>query len=285
MNRSMIEFISIAVNILPQEFNGQHQNLQTFIDCLDLLKIITIEAHEQIAVTLIKSRLTNYTRHWVTNENSIDQIIETLKQRVSHESSKLVRALLKNSRQDKKTAVEYCNEIEKLTRRLEFAFTAEKVPIKVAQRLSIEFAVESLTENANNINVCMLLKAGNFTNLNDLFEKFITLSTEIDTPGTTMNIISNQYQFKKATNNNCKRNYHAYSKDKNITLLQARKPKVYEDFEDSLLSKRTPFIYTNFDKNLCYLKDKGNLITIDLNNFIEKVKFDLGQFFPVLEKA
>lgn len=209
---TVYEFISIVSEILPKEFNGKHQNLQSFIDCLDLLKTLTIENNEHIAVTLIKSRLNGLARHWVTNANSIDQIKEILLQNVSHESSKFVRALLRNTRQNKKKAQAYCDEIEQLTGRLEFAFIAEGVPFKIARKLAIEFAVESMSENANNIKVCTLLKIGNFDSLNDIFEKFIILSSKIDTPGITTNIVSNQENFKYNAKNQMKSNFHKNEK-------------------------------------------------------------------------
>lgn len=212
----LYQFISIASEILPKEFDGKAKNLQNFIDCIDVLKKMIVKDYEQIAVLLVKYRLTNYVRNWIGSENSLDQIIETIKSRVSYESSKFVRDLLKYAKQNGKTAEEYCNEIEKLTNRLEFAFIAEKVPSKVAQRLAIEFAVESLTENADNINICKLLKIGNFKTLNDLFEKFITLSTEVDTPGTTLNIICKRYQYKNYATKNYKRNCNTYDKNMNI---------------------------------------------------------------------
>lgn len=79
----LYQFISIASEILPKEFDGKAKNLQNFIDCIDLLKKMIVKDYEQIAVLLVKSRLTNYVRNWIGSENSLDQIIETIKSLMS----------------------------------------------------------------------------------------------------------------------------------------------------------------------------------------------------------
>lgn len=179
-------FISQATKILT-DFDGKPENLQRFVDALNLLNTI-VGVHVAVAVSLIKTRLSGTARRLITNENTIDAIINTLQDRVKGESSQAVTAKLENLKQGNKTANAYIQEVENLTKTLEGAYIAEGIPAATASNFSTQAAVKTVAKNAANDNVKLIVQAGNFANMNELVAKFVSTATEAQSPVSILHI-------------------------------------------------------------------------------------------------
>ncbi|CAG9827128.1 unnamed protein product [Diabrotica balteata] len=92
------EFLNIASKMLPSAFDGRAGKLQSFLDALELLEKIAI-GHEETAITLIKTRLTNKARNVITTEDTIARIAEALKRELRGDSPKTIIAKLAKKRQ------------------------------------------------------------------------------------------------------------------------------------------------------------------------------------------
>lgn len=119
MRQSSTEFLGLASRLLP-DFDGQPENLQSFVDALNLVDSIK-ETHEAVAVNVIRTKLKGSARILISDENTIQSIIlvAKLKTTVRGETVDVVNAKLMNVRQQDKNSNTYAKEIEDLTRILE----------------------------------------------------------------------------------------------------------------------------------------------------------------------
>ena len=286
MNDLIAKLISTANEILPSNFNGEQEKLLNFLDCLSLLKLFITEDLIEIAILLIKSKIGGLARQWVKDASSIEEIEEILKNRIIHESSKLVRALLRNTKQRRnQTAEAYSEIISKLASRLEFAFNAEGVPCAISQKLSNEFAIESLTEGVNDIAIGMTLLAGNYKSLNELIEKFIILTVESNIIGSTMNKFSkrtalnhDEYEYKDEVNNELDLN--DYKEE-----ISEPGPRIIEVSRLNKL-KKIPCVYFKMnDKNSLQIIMKNNkniILNQNIRNMITNDKLNVKEFVKVI---
>ena len=142
------------------------QNLQRFIDGLETIDMLKGE-HEALAVSLIKSKLKDSAIQLITTESSISTIINTLKNSIKGESVGNLTAKLNNIQQKSKTANQYTQEVEKLAKAIQLAYIADGVPNNIASQYTTKIAVDAMVKNCSLPEVKIIMKAGQFENLNN----------------------------------------------------------------------------------------------------------------------
>lgn len=100
--------------------------------------------HETVAISLIKTKLKSNARNLINSEKNISEIIATLTRTVKGESVEVIAAKIMNVRQNSKTANNYCNEIEILTKSLENAYISDGLPVELAGKYSTQTAVRAI---------------------------------------------------------------------------------------------------------------------------------------------
>lgn len=176
MPLTAMEFMNFASRILP-EFDGKPENLQRFIDAIELINTQK-DTHNDIAIHLIKTKLVGATRNIIGQENTIADIINVLKTKVKGESTEVLTAKMMSLKQNGKQANQFTKEIEELTRALTNAYITEGVPLSLSENYATRTAVKALATNATNQEVKLIMKAGQFGNLNEAISKFVNSSTE-----------------------------------------------------------------------------------------------------------
>lgn len=174
MADTIANFLASAAKLLP-DFDGTYVNLQRFIDAINLVNLIK-STHEEVAVSLIKSKLTGTARNLITTENTIVEIVARLKSSVKSEDTQVVTAKLVNAKQNNRPTNEYIQEIETLAKQLEMAYISDGLSSEIAKKYSTQTAVKSLTKNAKSDKAKLLLQAGTFNQLSDVVAKFVELS-------------------------------------------------------------------------------------------------------------
>lgn len=174
MAMSAADFFNLASKLVPAQFDGNPDNLKSFLDALELLKLNS-DNHASNAVAFVKTRLTGKARDFIVNENTIEAIIATLKNKIKGESSRLVSARLSHLRQGNKGTDNFANEIESLADRLQKAYISEGVPQDVAQKYTVEATVRALGQNANSEKARLVVEAGTFTAVQDVVAKFVSV--------------------------------------------------------------------------------------------------------------
>lgn len=176
MAQTVTQFLGLASKILP-DFDGKPENLQSFLDALALVDSVK-DAHEQVAINLIKTKLKGTARNLLTNEATITAIVDTLRGSVKGESVEVITAKLMNVRQAGKNANTYASEVETLTKSLEGAYISDGLPCTLATKYSTQTAVKAITKNCSNDKVKLIMEAGQFNTMNDAIAKFVSSCTE-----------------------------------------------------------------------------------------------------------
>lgn len=177
MPQTKVEFLNTASKLIP-DFDGKTENLQSFLDSLNLVDSIQ-ETHEQVAVELVKTKLKGTARNLISNESSLQQIIAKLKTSVKGESVEVLAAKLMNVKQNNKSANIYAKEIEDLAKSLTNAYISDGLTIELAEKYSTQTAVRAITKNATNEKVKIVMESGQFTNMNEAVAKFVNSCTEV----------------------------------------------------------------------------------------------------------
>jgi len=113
MAQSNIDFFNSASNLIPV-FNGKAENLTSFIGALQVKESIKRE-HEQLAVSIIKTKLKGVAKNLIANESTVTEVIFILKSNVKGETVEVLSANLINLQQRNKTANQYTLEDEQMT--------------------------------------------------------------------------------------------------------------------------------------------------------------------------
>lgn len=179
MAQTSSEFLGLASKLLP-EFDGKPENLQSFINAINLVKSIQGE-HESLGVLLIKTKIKGTVQNIIANEKTIDAIIEKLKNSIRKESVESIIAKLSHTQQNTKSATEFAKEVEDLTHALENSYVSDGLTMDLASRYATETAVKALIKGANNERAKIIMEAGQFLNINSAVTKFVNCSVNTNT--------------------------------------------------------------------------------------------------------
>lgn len=177
MTQTVVEFLNTASKLIP-DFDGRAENLQSFLDALNLVDSIKGN-HDAVAVNLVKTKLKGTARNLISLEITLQEIITKLKNTVKGESTEVLTAKLMSVRQSNKNANAYAKEIEDLTKSLESAFISDGVQAHLACKYATQTAVKAITKNATNDKVKLIMESGNFSNMNEVMAKFVNSCTEV----------------------------------------------------------------------------------------------------------
>lgn len=172
---SKVEFLNFASKVIPF-FDGTPANLLSFTDALTLANE-SVETHLDSLISLIKTKLIGDARTYISNEATVQAIIDKLKASVKAESTSLIMSKMMNITQSKKKANDYVKEIESLTTDLRRAYITEGLPVNLADSYATKGAVQAMKANASSERVKLLMEAGNFQTLNEAVDKFVSSAT------------------------------------------------------------------------------------------------------------
>lgn len=129
-----IEFLNFATKIIP-DYDGKPENLQRFLDAIALAETQS-EDNVNTLIHLIKTKLVGSSRNAINNENTIAEIINSLKSKVKYESTDVITAKIMNVKQHNKSANQFTKEIEELTKSLENSYIKDGVSSTLAEKYS-----------------------------------------------------------------------------------------------------------------------------------------------------
>lgn len=216
MALSAHEFLNLASRLIP-EFDGKSENLQTFVDAINLTNL-QVGAHANLLLALIKTKLKGTVRNLITEEAT--DIIQTLRNNIKRESTEVLTAKILSTKQNSKSANNFTEEINQLTKALENSYIAEGVPAVLASKYSTQTAIKSLTKNAANEKVKIIMEAGQFTDMNSAIAKFVGVSTDSTSNNTIM-------YYRRQYNN--RGNYNTPNRYNNNRNVNRNNPRNYQN--------------------------------------------------------
>lgn len=200
MSMSAVDFFNLASKLVPIQFDGNQNQIVTFLDAIELLKANCAQ-HEPNAVAFVKTRLSGKARDLITSENTLEGIIATLKKGLRFENSQVIASKLHNLKQNTKDSAQYASEIESLAHTLKRAFISEGVPTATADNYTVNEVVRTLSKNANSDKARIVMEAGTFSTLQDALSKFTRI-----TPDTTSS--AGVYYYKRNYRSDRYNNYN-----------------------------------------------------------------------------
>lgn len=156
-----IEFLETASLVLF-DFDGKFENLQTFCSAVEIIDKIK-DTHEELAVSLIKSRIKGHTRYLITNESTIAEIMDKLKKSIKGESVELLTAKIRNIQKKNKSASNYEAEIKSLSSALITAY----INLGLSYDLAKEFTTGIVNEKISQENIRFQNKKNYWRNKNN----------------------------------------------------------------------------------------------------------------------
>lgn len=180
-----IEFINFVSKTVP-EYDGNPSNLQGFIDALNLVKANKGE-HELSAVEVVKSKLKAPARNFITNETTLQSIVDKLQASIKPESPKLIISKLNNLKQFNKNPNEYVKEIENLSTALKTAYITQGMSIDLAETYATENVLKSIKATSTDERLKIILEAGEFNSISEVTQKFLSVKSENNQPNVQIN--------------------------------------------------------------------------------------------------
>lgn len=157
-------------------FNGEPENLQSFVDALTLINTIR-GGHEQVAVTQIKTHLRGNARAMITNEATILEIIARLQARIKSPTSDEILSKLNAVDARQKTPQEYATIVEELGNKLKMSYIAEQIPVERAEEKAAKDAIRTIITSSGNNSVINVLQAADLKTVAAVTTKFLEVRT------------------------------------------------------------------------------------------------------------
>jgi hypothetical protein len=205
MATSAIDFFNLASKLIPSEFNGSVDKLQTFLDALTLLSL-NVGENENNAVAFIKTRLVGKARDLVTTETTILQIKEALSKGIKGESSRNLSQKLLNLKQNNKDNTAFAADIELLADKLKKSYISEGVPNEIAETYATDTSVRALCLNATAEKARLIMEAGSFRSIQEVVTKFSSLPYQNNQTNNVFYINRNNNRGFRSNNNRGQKN-------------------------------------------------------------------------------
>lgn len=162
-----------SASSLVEVYDGSPEKLDPFVDAATLLIELTPANNNATLFKFLKTRLVGKARQALNNvpdENPTTLVLKVQECCVSNITPESILAKLKASKQSGTTEA-FCNEVDKLTNQLINVYVSDKVPGQTANKLACKAGIDALINGVNNPETKLILKAGNFKNINEAFQK------------------------------------------------------------------------------------------------------------------
>lgn len=173
---TVIDVINIATKVVP-EYDGSPSNLHRFIGAIKVIQD-NVGEFEKTAVEIVKTKLKDNVRNYISNEATLQAIIDKLSTSIKPESTDLIISKLKNLKQSNRSANDYVKEIEKLSDSLKTAYLSEGITMTIAEKYTTKNVVQTMKDNTTDENIKVIFDAAKFENVSEVSEKFLTVKSE-----------------------------------------------------------------------------------------------------------
>ncbi|KAI8129759.1 hypothetical protein CVS40_1314 [Lucilia cuprina] len=168
------KFISMCSNIIRENFDGNPLSLNSFIDKINLIEELTVPDLSNCLISFIKSKLDGKAREILPeNITSIDQIKNTLKNRIRPDNSKVVAGRIAALQVKNNNYTDFSKNIEDLADALQRSLVIEGITTEKAQEMVIEQTVSICRNNAKSDMVKAILASTVFKEPKDVVAKLI----------------------------------------------------------------------------------------------------------------
>lgn len=209
--QSPSDFIATAHRMINYKYAGDPLALDSFIDAIELLKLLCERENNTIFVKFVMTRLEGLAREAIITETAtVDDIITQLKTGIKTESSKVIEGRILALRADNTSLVKFAEQAEKLADQFRRSLCLEGFSREKAKELAIDKTREMCRKSAKNDTVKAVLAASSFSEPKEVIAKMIIEINNLkqDRPQT-------QYTHKFGNNNKRPGNFNKNFKNNN----------------------------------------------------------------------
>lgn len=171
---TQIDMLRLYAQTINKNYAGDHLGLQSFVNSIELLKLMTSDANTNILKQFILSKLEGKALESVpTNPGTIDDIVNALKQSLKPDNSKVIAGKMMALRTDKHTLQDYTKQAEDLADALRRSLIVEGIPQEKAKELVIEQTVEMCRESAKTDLVKSIIASTSFADPKEVVARLI----------------------------------------------------------------------------------------------------------------
>lgn len=177
-NMSAVEaFYTLCAKTINKNFDGNFDSLRSFVNSIKLLKSLagSDEDKQTALTTFVMTKMEQKALEKIPdNPEGIDAIIKHLTEKIKPSSSKVVSGQMIALSIDNRNVREFQKEAENLAEQFQRALVAEKIPLDVATKMTVEKTVELCRRNAKSVEVKAVLNAAHFETPADVVAKMAT---------------------------------------------------------------------------------------------------------------
>lgn len=177
-NKSAVEaFYTLCAKTINKNFDGNFDSLRSFVNSIKLLKSLagSDEDKKTALTTFVMTKMEQKALEKIPdNPEDIDAIIKHLTEKIKPSSSKVVSGQMIALSIDNRNVREFQKEAENLAEQFQRALVAEKIPLDVATKMTVEKTVELCRRNAKSVEVKAVLNASHFETPADVVAKMAT---------------------------------------------------------------------------------------------------------------
>lgn len=169
------EFMKIASGHINKPYSGDPLCLTSFIDSIKLLETLaTTNELRTFLVSFVKTKIDGRAREFITTEDSINAIINTLKNKIKPDNSKVIEGRMLSLRLNLQAQDDFAKKTEDLAEAFRRSLVVEGITFDKANEMSIDKTVEVCRNNARSDLVKSVLEASKFEAPKDVIAKLLT---------------------------------------------------------------------------------------------------------------
>lgn len=179
MSMTIRDYLRLCAQTIPKNYSGDPLGLTAFIRAIRMLRDLTEENQEDSLLNFIMTRLEGKAQDAVPAEpESIQEIIDSLKEKIKHDSSKVISGRITAMKNQKIQMNDFSKQMEELTDSLKRALMFEGMTQDKANEMAVDKAVEICRASARSVETKAILGGGNFKDAKEVLSKFAIESSE-----------------------------------------------------------------------------------------------------------
>lgn len=181
LNMEKPAFVSLMASNIRKNYAGDPLTLSSFIASIDFLKEMATTADlltllRKFVITKLEGRAAEIVPD---NIESIDALINLLREKIKHENSKVIEGRMMALRADRAKFQDYANQVEELSDALRRTLISDGMPQNLAERQVIDKTIELCRFNTQNPTVKSVLVSKHFENAKEVVAEFIIQSNTV----------------------------------------------------------------------------------------------------------
>lgn len=167
--------ITLCKNILNTDYKGDPLELESFVNKVEMLKLVATSAPEGIVFTYVKSKLSAKALEAIRpSDTTIDQLVTSLRERIKPENSNVIKGKMCALRLANRPLQDFAKQAEELSESFKRPLIIEGFPENKAQEMTIEKTIDICRESAHSEVVKAVLASSQFKSAQEVVSKFIT---------------------------------------------------------------------------------------------------------------